>query len=346
MSSRRRQGAQSQHYVPKFILRQFLSNAEKQHVSVFHKSKKNGFTTSIDKIMTERRFYEFAIGDNYIASFEDGVGKIEDDLLPFYRQVLDERCLRSTDMQRAGLSLFMAFQQLRTRRQRDQFQELESLLEAKLAEMGGKLTDLENWEELTEDSLRQHHIEFMRSNIGDFAKVIAEKDFLLLEAPPGRSFYLGDNPVALHNDTEPDNPMFGSLGFAVTGIQIYLPLSSDLMLAAFCPTILQTIQERTQYSLENAENMAVAGVREGLISAIKAKEHLEHIRRLLQPATELANAFETGMPLRLPNKVMDFCNSLQLVFARDFVVCAQGDFKLARKMSKLNPKTCASVAQA
>jgi hypothetical protein len=34
---------------------------------------------------------------------------------------------------------------------------------------------------------------------------------------------------------------------------------------------------------------------------------------------------------------MDFCNCLQMVFARVFVICAQSDFSLARRMMRENP---------
>lgn len=119
--AKRGDGAQNQHYVPKFILRNFLNNESKERVSVFRKSNGKGFVTSIRNIMAERRFHEFAIGENYLASFEDGICQIEAKLLPTYRKVLDARRLDRSIEERANLAMFMAFQMVRTRQQRDQF---------------------------------------------------------------------------------------------------------------------------------------------------------------------------------------------------------------------------------
>ena len=51
--------AQNQHYVPQFILRQFLSNQKKEQVTVFDKKTGKIFITGIRNIMAERRFNNF-----------------------------------------------------------------------------------------------------------------------------------------------------------------------------------------------------------------------------------------------------------------------------------------------
>ncbi|MGO9422797.1 DUF4238 domain-containing protein [Roseiarcus sp.] len=48
--------AETHHYVPRFVLRQFLSNVPKEHVSVYDKREDKQFVTSIKTIMSERRF--------------------------------------------------------------------------------------------------------------------------------------------------------------------------------------------------------------------------------------------------------------------------------------------------
>lgn len=118
------QAAQNQHYVPKFILRNFLSDPAKEQVHVFSKKRGKGFTTSIKNVMAERRFHDFQVSENYLASFEDSVGKIEDMVLPAYREVVKNKRLDVSPEQKASLSVFVAFQMLRTRAQRDQFKEV------------------------------------------------------------------------------------------------------------------------------------------------------------------------------------------------------------------------------
>ena len=74
-------GAQNQHYVPKFLLRKFLSNAQNEQVSVYDKHSDKGFTTSIANIMAERRFNDFVINE-WRGTFEETAGRIEDQIIP------------------------------------------------------------------------------------------------------------------------------------------------------------------------------------------------------------------------------------------------------------------------
>lgn len=78
--------AQNQHYVPQFILRQFALNNEREQVRVYDKHTDKEFTTSVRNIMAERRFNEF-IFDEYIASFEQIAGKIEEKIIPDYQKI-------------------------------------------------------------------------------------------------------------------------------------------------------------------------------------------------------------------------------------------------------------------
>lgn len=219
--------AQNQHYVPKFILRNFLSNSKKEQVSVFSKKSGKGFTTSIRNIMAERRFHEFIIGENHSASFEGSVCQIEDILLPAYRSVVENRLFDRTPKQKAHLAILLAFQFLRTRSQRDQLADIEQQLAERLKERGGSIQDIEGYEPLTDNALRERHIGFMHGAVEEAAEIISAKDFLLIEAPESRQFYLSDNPVTIYNSRQQDG-FGGNLGLACEGIKIYMPLSSNL----------------------------------------------------------------------------------------------------------------------
>ena len=48
--------------------------------------------------------------------------------------------------------------------------------------------------------------------------------------PEGQTFYIGDNPVTLHND-EPRTLHSGQLGIGARYIQVYLPLAASVMVA-------------------------------------------------------------------------------------------------------------------
>ena len=161
--------------------------------------------------MAERRFHDLIIDEEYFASFEDGIGKVEAELFPYYRRVIEKRKLDRSPELISALAIFTAFQMIRTRWQRDQFARVEQKLADKLEKMGSRIFDIEGYVPLTDETLKIQHIKFMRSSLHSFSEAIAEKVLFLLQAPSGRSFYLSDNPVCMHNDG-PDHPIFGNVG--------------------------------------------------------------------------------------------------------------------------------------
>ena len=74
--------AQNQHYVPKHILRNFLSDSENERVTVFDKLEEKSFVSSIKNVMAERQFHDFFFDENWMASFEPIACAAEDQLLP------------------------------------------------------------------------------------------------------------------------------------------------------------------------------------------------------------------------------------------------------------------------
>lgn len=326
-------GAQNQHYVPKFILRNFLQNEDKERVSVFEKSTGRGFITQIKNIMAERRFHEFAVDDDHYASFEGAAGKMEDLIIGTYSRIVEQGKLDRSDEERSYLGFFLAFQFLRTRASRDKFLELEQQLSDKLCKDGQTLEDISGlgYAPSTEDDLKAQHIDFIQSSIKEFTEIIAGKDFLLMSAPAGRAFYLGDNPVSLHNSLKPRSDFWGNIGLSVKGIELYMPLSSKLMLCAWCPSIIEGLRRTQIQQAKEAKATAFSGVTAGKITMLQMKEYLEYTDRIVTPVTELITNFDSGMPILCDSNNMDFNNSLQMNYARQFVICKNSDFALARK---------------
>lgn len=332
------QAAQNQHYVPKFILRNFLSNPKKEQVHVFSKSSRRGFTTSIKNIMAERRFHEFNIDANYLASFEESVCRVEDMLLPAYRSVVESRRFDGTPEQKAHLSMLVAFQFLRTRSQRDQFVDMEHQLAEHLEQHGGSIEDIEGYETLTDDALREQHIRFMRDAAGDFAQIIGAKDFLLLEAPKGRRFYLSDNPVTIHN-SQPSDGFYGNMGLACEGIEIYMPLTSDLQLCAWCPSLLGNMRERNAESNRQLATAMLSPTMVGVADPTLLMEQLKQLREYRATIEDTLKRAEEGVPLSANSDNMDFQNALQVGQAREHLICQKADFDLAKRFMAEYPNS-------
>jgi hypothetical protein len=326
--------AQNQHYVPKFILRHFLSEPIKEQVSVYDKHTDRIFATSIKNIMAERRFNDFVVED-WIVSFEPIAGWIESQIVPFYKRLIDTRRLEHTPEERAALALLISFQFVRSKANRELVKGIEELLEQKVTSMGGSMNDIKGWEPLTEDNLKKQHLMGMREMVHEFALIIGEKDFLLAESGAGRGFYLGDSPVCLNNAR--DFGPRGNLGLSVPGIEIYMPLSSDLMLCAWCPSILRGIRYDLENGRKSREKDFLGLLMSGKISAAEMKERLEEFRALEGPAESLLSNFAAGLPFPSNDDNMDYYNSMQVSFAHRYVVCRRSDFKLAREHNKEFP---------
>jgi hypothetical protein len=322
--------AQNQHYVPKFILRNFLSNPKKEQVQVFTKSSRKWFETSIRNIMAERRFHEFRIDENYLASFEESVFRVEEMLLPAYRSVIENRRFDGTSEQKAHLATLIAFQLLRTRSQREQFADIENQLAEHLGKHGASIEDIEGYQPLTEDELRRQHVLFMRDAVGGFAQIIGAKDFLLLEAPKGRHFYLSDNPVTIHN-SQPSDGFYGNMGLACEGIEIYMPLTSDLQLCAWCPSLLGNMRERNAELKRQLATAILSPAMIGVANPTLLMEQLRQIREYRATTEDTLNRAAKGVPLSANSENMDFQNSLQVGQAREHLICQKADFDLAKR---------------
>lgn len=327
--------AQNQHYVPRFILRQFLSDVEKEHVSVYDKHEDKIFVTAIKNIMAERRFHDFAI-EEWTASFEPVASRIEEIVLPVYRKVVEARRLDGSPETRAALALLMAFQFTRTRAHREIRESLEEALRAKVEAMGRRMQDVEGWEEPTEDIVKREHLRGAVESVDEFARIIARKDFLLAEAGAGRRFYLGDHPVSMHNSRKFGS--YGNLGLALPGIELYMPLSADLQLCAWCPSILREIADHRAQTIADYESETLAAVMAGRMQASQMKAVLDNVRAQFTNAAELLKHVTEGTPISSTSENMDHYNSLQSMFAYRYIVSQDGDFDLARRHNAEFPK--------
>lgn len=320
--------AETHHYVPRFVLRQFLSDEAKEQVAVYDKHKDNSFVTSIKNIMSERRFNEFEF-DEFIVSFESVASKIEDSIIPTYKRIVDNRRLEGTPDEKADLAFLIAFQMLRVKAMRDLHVEIERGVREKVEALGHRMEQIQGWEPLTEDRLKLLHLGNIQETIGKFALVIAEKDILLAQPSQNSSFYIGDNPVVLSNRL--DFGPYGNIGLAVKGIEIYLPLSSDLLLCAFCPSILsEQFQSNavTRYKIRSElQRRAVAGQ----ITFKQLTEQTAKIDGLCSHFDKMKDDFVNGRPIDSNPDNMKYYNSLQSQWARRYLIDKRGDFKLAKK---------------
>jgi hypothetical protein len=159
--------------------------------------------------------------------------------------------------------------------------------------------------------------------------VIAEKDLLLARAADKDSFYIGDNPVVLNNRL--DFGAYGNIGLAVKGIEIYLPLSSDLLLCAFCPSILSEQFRNNTIMRNNIRTELQRNAVAGRITFKQMGEKVKEMERSYERFDRIRENFIEGRPIESTVENMRYYNSLQLQWSSRYVIDNRGDFRLGKK---------------
>lgn len=173
--------AQHQHYVPKLLLRGFLSRdakrAEQRQVHVFDFKNERSFPTSIDKIMGETRFNDFWVDDETLASIEPWTSRVESHVAPLVERIRAEKTLERTSEEFGDLSLLVAFQFVRTKGMRLLPERLDAQMRKHVRSMGLDTNRIHGLFDLDAEELKREHIRHQVQNIEKYAEIIAEKEF-------------------------------------------------------------------------------------------------------------------------------------------------------------------------
>lgn len=326
--------AQHQHYVPQLLLRGFLSRdrklANKDQVHVFDIVEKRQFTPSVGNIMGERRFNEFWIDEETLISIEDSTSRIESHVAPLIENIRTTKRLNRTLEEKSDLALLMAFQFIRTKKMRLLPERLNNQLVGHVKKMGLDPKNVDGIFDYTNDDLKKEHIRHQAENMDVYTSLIFDKEFFLALAPKGRSFYIGDHPVVLHNDDE--KGLFrGSLGLGVPFIQIYLPLSSDVLLCAYDKAILGQMMMLHDEGLKELQVRSMALMISGSISAAQMKANVDNFNEL-SPTKQFIAKIRRGEAVTLDGNQIRLYNSLQVLQAHRFLIDPDGRFEVAKEV--------------
>lgn len=306
-----------QHTVPRFLLSNFGKGktAKKSQLYAFDKESERCFKQSVMDASTRRNFYNLE-GLTEQKSLEPILCAIEGAAAPVIKKIIRTKSIGWLTVEdRESIAIFTIIQKARSFNGLCVVDDLISSMSSMMTSRGfepdkiDRLLQGDNTSELKNFFLRVllDHIEHVPH--------ILSKSWILYETTERDPFYIGDNPVTLHNN-EDFGPFWGNLGLAVQGIQIHLPISSTLTLAFTC----NSIAER----------------------AIKAKQQLEQMAifdktiyfKLDKPSMVLkhGNAYLDGVPMKSTAENVRFLNSLQVRFAERFVFSKTDNFALVREM--------------
>jgi len=308
--SRAANSSTDQHYVPQLLLRGFATPKRRQ-VYVFDKQIEKVFRSSVRNLACERGFYDLE-DEGDPKRLDRWLGRLEEYTAPIIKSIRGRRSLDHLHpAERKWIASFIAVQQVRTRRHRESRGDLNRQMADALREMGADPSKVENFRELTEAEVRRDSIADMPPTAFTLLPHLLNKAWILLSAAPGRTFWVGDHPVVLANNLNPGDGLRGTLGLAVRGIEVYLPISSELTLGCLCPTV------PAMFAAVNAQ----------VIQPVLRKGR----------ADEFLDAFTGRATLQLDAENVKYHNSLQVIGAERFIFSLHDEFDMAREMLASHP---------
>jgi hypothetical protein len=300
-----------QHYVPQLLLRGFGTGKRKQ-LYVFDKSTEKVFRSSVRNLACERGFYQLQDGHDP-NRVDRWLGKLEEATAPIIQSLRARKTLNHLQTaERQWLAAFIAVQHVRTRHHRELSANINQQIADAIREMGTEPNSVENFRELTDAEIHEFTISDVPRLAFTLLPHILDKSWVLLAAAPGTEFWIGDHPVVLANNMNPGDGITGTSGFAVRGIEIYLPISGGLTLGCLCPTI------QTMFAVANWR------LQQSALPALARNE-------------EFLKAFTGSATLQLDAENVKYHNSLQAIRAERFVFCQHQNFDLLQEMLASDP---------
>jgi hypothetical protein len=306
--------AKVQHYVPRFLLKNFVTG-KKEQVWVFDKATGKRFRTNVRNVAAETGFYDFELKDAKL-TLEPALSDLEGKTATILKPIIRQASLESlTQEDRHTLSYFLAVQFVRTKQWREMWAAFSEDFAESLRKRGINPDQIEGYKAPSEKDLKLEAVSAIVTRAKEFAPHFLSKTWVLLKATRNHPFYIGDNPVAMYNNIS--HGPYGNIGLAVRGIEIYLPLSSHLTLAMWCPSHVEELRK-------TVKNIA-------LIRSVDAATADRFSAGPLN-AEDLLRCIETGRASGSLRDNIIYTNSLQARSASRFVFSPSDNFELVERM--------------
>nr|WP_292224053.1 DUF4238 domain-containing protein [Brevundimonas sp.] len=300
-------------------------------VYVFDKKEERIFRTAPANILHERDFNRYNDG-KYIICMEDGLGKIEDQAAPVFKRIAEDRSLVGLTLEdRVKVMAFVALQQVRGPSTRINMIDVAEKMRERVRSMGHDPEEVPQLRGMDDPEMVKFiAMNLASKNLPEFTKIISTKMMLLIGAAPGTTFLLGDHPVVKANTNQ--NGVLGSLGLTSEGIEIYLPIAPDLLLAFWCPTLVHFLEVGLKQSEESYHNTALIALLGVGSEADLLRKERANLGASIEALRADLDAIRNQKPLISNAKSMEYYNSLQVIYAERRVISATGDFALASNM--------------
>jgi hypothetical protein len=292
------------HYVPQSVLRGFSSDQAQTRIYVFDKTTMRSFTSRIYDAGCENQFNSIEV-EGQTVSFEGLFQTNDDQLARLLNTIRSNKSLAQlTPEDRIALSEVIAAQTIRTKMVRTTMRSIVQQLSESLREAGMDPGEVDGFSIPTDQEIKRAALASFLDLQGIVGS-LQEKRPILIHSSDSRVFWISDNPVVLHNSFP-----YGEHGLNAPGIEVYFPVSSDLVLGFFCPSIGLKIQQ--------------------LLSIERPGVHQ-------QKYEEISRGLQQGNSVSMGLGTVQFLNELQVLSSSRFLYSSNDDFEQAREILERQP---------
>jgi hypothetical protein len=282
--------------------------------------------------MGERDFTNVRIRDD-VMSFEGKFTHIENLAAPIVAQIIGMRSLTALDaMEQATLHMFVVAQFLRSKRRRIDQAAIGREIKRRWPE--AEINPAKD-EMIDEEFEKFSSLEFAFSHLRDFTAILVPKhSYLLVKDCPGE-LYISDNPMVMHNNR--DYGPYGNIGLAVPHIEIYYPLSQEIVLAYMCPLTAKETEEAHREAEKEIDSLVSRMFMspQGLSAANRLQ--IEQSRAEVQRAKDYWALIKNERLAPINSETLLFLNSLQMLSSFRYLACRSDDFGFAIKALSERP---------
>ena len=252
-----------EHYVPRGYLGKWCIPDSLQ-VNVFDKEKDEARTNHIEDIASENYFYDLNLEgvftaeeikyydlegvdlskiddeqyiENFFANNVEGIFKKALEQIIFRVRAMNaweiNNCLFIKPKQVFSFSVLLALQYIRVKRIRNSIEEITDLLDQALRDKNASQELIDKYTKTSKNQLKYIHGKMIFDSewILHFARTFSSHIWLLLKNNTTQPFFTSDNPIGTAEHVH--NPYMAMSGVSSEGVEIYFPLSPDLMLVMF-----------------------------------------------------------------------------------------------------------------
>jgi hypothetical protein len=239
----------NQHYIPKFYLRNFSYQKNKKQIGVLNIYNSLYIQRAKLKTQGSRKFFY-----GYDGIIEDNLANVEGFLSQAINEIIDKKQVPKKNSERhLELLSFVTLTDLRNPIKVEGFKNQMKEMKKNLLELDPQV-DVEIF---VPNPTHEEIIQLLLSNSVEMINYISDLEFKLLINNSDKPFISSDFPVVKYNQfLENAKWKLSKSGYGTVGLQIFIPLNSELTIVFFDPGIYKVGDKKKKYlELSNSSDI-------------------------------------------------------------------------------------------